>query len=105
MKVLVTGANGYIGRHVIKVLLDRHVEVIACDITTTEVDKRAERMSLNLFDLSVEDVYSFLGTPDVCLHMAWRNGFVHNAPTQMGDLSAHYRFLTGLIDGGLPQSQ
>ena len=103
MKVLVTGANGYIGRHVIKVLLDRHVEVIACDITTTEVDKRAERMSLNLFDLSVEDVYSFLGTPDVCLHMAWRNGFVHNAPTQMGDLSAHYRFLTGLIDGGLPQ--
>ena len=49
MKVLVTGANGYIGRHVIKVLLDRHVEVIACDITTTEVDKRAERMSLNLF--------------------------------------------------------
>ena len=103
MKVLVTGANGYIGRHVIKVLLDRHVEVIACDITTTEVDKRAERMSLNLFDLSVEDVYSFLGTPDVCLHMAWCNGFVHNAPTQMGDLSAHYRFLTGLIDGGLPQ--
>lgn len=103
MKVLVTGANGYIGRHVIKVLLDRHVEVIACDITTTEVDKRAERMSLNLFDLSVEGVYSFLGTPDVCLHMAWRNGFVHNAPTQMGDLSAHYRFLTGLIDGGLPQ--
>ena len=103
MKVLVTGASGYIGRHVIKVLLDRHVEVIACDITTTEVDKRAERMSLNLFDLSVEDVYSFLGTPDVCLHMAWRNGFVHNAPTQMGDLSAHYRFLTGLIDGGLPQ--
>lgn len=103
MKVLVTGANGYIGRHVIKVLLDRHVEVIACDITTTEVDKRAERMSLNLFDLSVKDVYSFLGTPDVCLHMAWRNGFVHNAPTQMGDLSAHYRFLTGLIDGGLPQ--
>ena len=103
MKVLVTGANGYIGRHVIKVLLDRHVEVIACDITTTEVDKRAERMSLNLFDLSVEDVYSFLGTPDVCLHMAWRHGFVHNAPTQMGDLSAHYRFLTGLIDGGLPQ--
>ena len=73
MKVLVTGANGYIGRHVIKVLLDRHVEVIACDITTTEVDKRAERMSLNLFDLSVEDVYSFLGTPDVCLHMAWRH--------------------------------
>jgi dTDP-6-deoxy-L-talose 4-dehydrogenase (NAD+) len=35
--------------------------------------------------------------------MAWRNGFVHNAPTQMGDLSAHYKFLTAMIDGGLKQ--
>ena len=56
------------------------------------------------FDLfSVEDssIYEALGAPDVCLHMAWRNGFVHNAPTQMGDLSAHYKFLTAMIDGGL----
>ena len=62
MKVLVTGANGYIGRHVIKVLLDRHVEVIACDITTTEVDKRAERMSLNLFVGGVSALLSMLNS-------------------------------------------
>ncbi len=103
MKVLVTGANGYIGRHVVKALLDKGADVIACDLLTNEVDERAERKTLNLFEMPEGNVYEQLGSPDVCLHMAWRNGFVHNAPTQIGDLSAHYKFLTAMIDGGLKQ--
>ena len=103
MKVLVTGANGYIGRHVVKALLERGANVIACDIAIDDVDERAERKTLNLFDLPKGNVFEQLGSPDVCLHMAWRNGFVHNAPTQMSDLSAHYKFLTAMIDGGLRQ--
>lgn len=74
MKVLVTGANGYIGRHVIKALLDKGAEVIACDIVINDVDERAERKTLNLFELPEGNAYEQLGSPDVCLHMAWRNG-------------------------------
>lgn len=103
MKVLVTGANGYIGRFVVKALLDKGAEVIACDVVTTDIDERADRRNLNLFELPEGNVFEQLGSPDVCLHMAWRNGFVHNSPTQMGDLSAHYNFLTAMIDGGLKQ--
>lgn len=103
MKVLVTGANGYIGRHVVVALLDHGVHVIACDLKTEGVDERAERRDVDLFAMPLDRVFQELGAPDVCLHMAWRNGFIHNAPSHVGDLSAHYKLLTAMINGGLRQ--
>ena len=42
MKILVTGANGFLGRGVVKQLLDDGMEVIATDLSTDLVDKRAK---------------------------------------------------------------
>lgn len=103
MKILVTGANGYIGRHVVCKLLDQGHEVTACDVRLTEVDKRATLLEYNILSGSYINAYEELGSPDVCLHMAWRDGFVHNSSNHMGDVSNHYKFMCSLIDGGLKQ--
>jgi len=47
--VLVTGAGGYIGRHVVLALLERGVHVKALDLRLDGVDERAERLTLDLF--------------------------------------------------------
>ena len=101
MKILVTGANGYIGRHVVNKLLDMEQEVVAADIRLDKIDARATKIELDLFSHATDAAYEELGRPDVCLHMAWRNGFVHNSASHLQDLYGHYKFLTTLIDKGL----
>ena len=102
MKILITGANGYIGRHVVSELLEKGHEVIACDLRVNDIDERATKVEMNLFAVSA-DVYEQLQHPDVCIHLAWRDGFVHNSKNHLGDLSSHFKFLTAMIDGGLKQ--
>lgn len=99
-KFLVTGANGYIGRYVVKNLLDMGNTVVASDLSYDGVDERALRTDVQLFS-GDEDIYEQFGRPDVCIHLAWRNGFVHNADSHILDLPDHYKFIKNMIDGGL----
>lgn len=104
MRILVTGANGYIGSKVVKYLLDLgNIEVISVDLSNTHIDERSQFIKLDILNSCSCKVNLFdkLDKPDVCLHMAWRDGFVHNSPNHMGDLSNHYKFLENLVSNGL----
>lgn len=100
MKVLVTGACGYIGRHVVQELLRRGHHVIASDFENRGLPAEVEFTDYPIFDGSA-DIFQKLGEPDVLIHLAWRQGFVHNSPAHMADLSAHTVFLSHMVDAGI----
>ena len=98
-KILVTGANGYIGTGVVKALLALKQNVIATDFNVDGIDSRAKAIAGNIFE--TENPYEYFRKPDVVLHLAWRNGFVHNADSHLGDLANHYNFLSKMADSGV----
>lgn len=98
MKILVTGANGYLGTGVVKQLCDAELDVVATDFASAGIDKRAEIKECDMF--SIDEPYSYFGQPDILLHMAWRNGFIHNDASHIEDLPKHCAFIKKMLDGG-----
>ena len=63
MKIVVTGANGYLGTGIVKQLCDDGNEVIAvCHHDSEEIDKRAKNVKCDIF--SVENPFCEFGGPD-----------------------------------------
>lgn len=101
MKILVTGANGYLGRGVVTELLNMGYQVIATDFLANEIDQRANTKAVNLFE--VDSPYDYFEQPDVLVHMAWRDGFVHNSLSHIEDLPKHYHFVKMMAESGVKQ--
>lgn len=99
-RVLITGAAGYMGHHVARAFLDAGYEVSVNDLNYKGVDERAKRQEADIFS-GEKDIYRRMGEPDVLVHLAWRDGFVHNSDAHMSDLSKHVTFLKNMIDGGV----
>ncbi len=101
-KVAVTGAGGYIGRHVVTALCNEGAAVTAVVRHSAEIDPRAKIVKIDIFE-PAENIFADLGCPDACIHMAWKDGFNHNSDTHMAQLSAHYLFIKRMLEGGLKQ--
>lgn len=99
-KIIVTGANGYIGQKLVTSLLDLGHQVVAADLVLQNIDSRAQLVEANLFE-SPRRLFEMAGDVDVCMHLAWRNGFNHFANTHIDDLPGHFHFIQGMLDAGL----
>lgn len=105
MKVVVTGARGFVGRHVLTELEKRDVDVVA----TTRLGNRYDlptRANLRWVELDIkkspEKCFQKLGAPDVLIHLAWTGlpnyQSLHHFETE---LPHQYNFLSALIREGL----
>lgn len=99
-KILVTGAGGYIGSHVVDTLLDMGYQVIAVDLKNNNINSAAKFLNVDIFSED-ENLYEQLGSPDRIIHLAWRDGFVHNSKVHMEYLPKHYNFISSMVESGV----
>lgn len=99
MRILITGANGYLGQGIVKRILEHGHEVIATDISTEYIDSRAKTKVCDLFE--VDNPYDYFDKPEILLHLAWRDGFVHYSNSHIDDLPKHYKFIKKMAESGI----
>ncbi|MBQ2799660.1 MAG: NAD(P)-dependent oxidoreductase [Ruminiclostridium sp.] len=99
-KILVTGSEGYIGRHVTDFLLDEGYDVICSDISGKYHDERCTVCDYPIFS-GDKDVFCKTGSPDILIHLAWQDGFIHNSEAHMSNLPCHKKFIKDMLAGGL----
>jgi nucleoside-diphosphate-sugar epimerase len=102
MKVLVSGANGYIGRYVVSSLVDR-----GHDVVVAVRGQKDSALQCDVFNgdilASTPDIYERTGRPDVLVHMAWEDGFLHRSESHLANVQNHVRFVENMLKGGLSQ--
>ena len=104
MKIALTGAAGFVGRHVLHELGKHRVDILVLDKCISAAD--FSRIELRALELAMEDAgrdsFIRLGKPDSVIHLAW-GGLpnylsLHHFDTE---LPLQYAFLSGLVRSNL----
>lgn len=106
MKILVTGATGFVGRHVINELLKYDHEIIATirnKNAVTNFNAKIKTAELDLDNIELNKNYFLeLGAPHLLIHLAWQ-GLPNYKETfhVEKNLPSHIVFLKNMVDNGL----
>jgi dTDP-6-deoxy-L-talose 4-dehydrogenase (NAD+) len=108
MKILITGATGFIGRYVVEYLLSNNYSLV-----TTSIESKED--AIKLFPLLEEtdyitkdlneredNYYGFFGKPDIVIHLSWQGlpNYFELFHIER-NLPANYSFVKNLIQNGL----
>lgn len=104
MKIIVTGANGFIGRHLLPLLIDEGHEVIAVVRSKKNLINcggRCQFVELDIADINSHK-FMMLKQADTLIHLAW--GYLSNYRTLQHietELPVHYQFIKKIISLGV----
>lgn len=108
MKILVTGATGFIGNYVVSELLKNNCEVIATSLNEEKAKAATWLSQVKYIPFDLKDFdertnyHSFFGEPDAMIHLAWEGlPNYKDAFHYEENLPRHLAFLTNLINNGL----
>ena len=105
MKIAVTGATGFIGRHLISNLIkseNKIVVIVRSKSLELNNFKEIDKVYMDLSDLPKENLFEKIGKPDVLIHLAWNN--VSNFKSlhhYEKELVIQYSFIKKIIEDGL----
>lgn len=105
MKIAVTGASGFIGRHVLAALRGHDVDVVAASRQVPAIDPPSPRLRWVALDLArpPTQAYAHLGRPDVLLHLAWQGLPNYREARHVDEeLPRQFGLLARLVEDGLP---
>lgn len=103
MRVAVTGANGYLGPHVVRALQTAGHQVVALGRTAPDTYSVSDVpfVAFDVLDESADLAALPGGVPEAIVHLAWQDGFVHDSYAHVAQVSSHFRFLTGAHEAGV----
>jgi nucleoside-diphosphate-sugar epimerase len=104
VKIAVTGATGFVGRHVVAELEQRSISPILICQPSAGIPPSFARHTVACLDLKDEPAKAFdlMNQPDVLIHLAWGGLPNYNSLHHFeGELPAQYRFLKALVESGL----
>jgi nucleoside-diphosphate-sugar epimerase len=106
MRVAVTGGSGFVGRHVLRELRRRGVEVVAITRTRSRLAEFVADIEIIEMDLSIHrgDLFHRAGAPDALIHLAWEGLPNYQSSTHVDvQLPSQIEFLLAWIRSGLPK--
>jgi len=104
MRVAITGASGFVGRHVLHELQTRDLDIVITSRSPKHVSEQALKAEVVRMNIAhgPPDPYESLGKPDVLIHLAWDGLPNYQSPSHIEtELPIQLNFLRTCLASGL----